>query len=364
MKLLVTEKQYIKQSIEITIRLVLIFVLLWYCFNIISPFISSLLWAIISAVAIYPLFEWIKEKTKMSNTSTAISITVFALFLFVIPFYLLLTVLTNEFYFIASELNKNVIEIPTLPQEIGNWPVVGKKINTFWNMASKNIDLFVTTYDTQISAIGTWLLQTMISLVSGIFNFILSIFFMGILLAYSTQIAIIANKFFIRIAGKEGEAFSTIVQKTIMSVTKGVLGVAFIQSALAAIGFFAVGMPGAGIATLLCVMLSTMQIGLIPVIIPVLIYAFYTYSTLVASILCAWLILVSLIDNILKPVLLGKGSPVPMPVIFIGVIGGFLSFGILGMFIGSVLFSLGYILFLVWLNEPTTIAARKSRLKN
>ena len=170
-------------------------------------------------------------------------------------------------------------------------------------------------------------------------------------MAYGDQSSKIAHQLFIRIAGKHGEAFCSVTEKTIMSVTKGVLGVSLIQSFLAAIGLFAVGIPGAGILTLLCLILSTVQVGLIPVLLPVIIYAFYTYSTVTAVILCIWLVMVSVLDNILKPILLGKGSPVPMPVIFVGVIGGFISFGIVGMFIGSVIFSIGYILFLVWLND-------------
>ena len=124
-----------------------------------------------------------------------------------------------------------------------------------------------------------------------------------------------------------------------------------LQSSLAGMGFFVAGIPGAGIWTLLCLMLSTIQIGLYPIIVPVVIYAFYTYSAPVAIGLTAWLFAITLLDGILKPILLRRGAPVPMPVIFIGVLGGFISFGIIGMFIGAVIFSIGYKLFLVWLND-------------
>jgi predicted PurR-regulated permease PerM len=346
-----SEKIYVKRSVEIAIRLALVFILVWYCFNIISPFISSLLWGIITAVAIHPVFVFVKKKTRLKNISAAVLITILSLFVFAVPFYLLISSLIKEFQFLADQFNNGNFYIPALPEGIAKWPVVGKKIETFWNMATKNIDLLLSKYDSEVSSIGSWLLEAIVSLVSGVFHFVLAIVFAGVFLAYSNESAKLAHQLFIRIAGKHGERFSNITEKTILSVTKGVLGVALIQSALAGIGFFIVGIPGAGIITLLCALLAIIQIGLIPIIIPVIIYVSYTYSTLTTVLLCLWLIFVLMIDNVLKPILLGKGAPVPMPVIFIGVIGGFISFGIVGLFIGSVIFSIGYILFLVWLKD-------------
>jgi predicted PurR-regulated permease PerM len=341
-----SENVYMKRSVEI---------LVWYCFNIISPFISSLLWGIITAVAVHPLFLWLKKKTGLKNMHAAVVMTLLSLIVFAIPFYVLIQSLIGEFQYLATLLNNDSFVLPDLPKGIQDWPVVGKKIENFWTMATKNIDLLISKYDAEINSIGTWLLEVILSLMAGIFHFVLAIFFAGIFLAYSTQGARLAHRLFIRIAGKEGETFCNITEKTILSVTKGVLGVALIQSGLAGISFFMLGIPGAGIITLLCALLATMQIGLLPVIVPVMIYVVYAYSTLTAVLLGIWLVLVLILDSLLKPILLGKNAPVPMPVIFIGVIGGFISFGIVGMFIGSVIFSIGYILFLVWLREDVSV---------
>jgi predicted PurR-regulated permease PerM len=346
-----SEKTYMRRSVEIAIRLTLVFMLVWYCFNIISPFISSLLWGIITAVALYPLFLWIKKKTGLTSIRTAVLITLLSLVVFAVPFYLLVKSLIVEFQFLATQFNNENFVIPDLPAGINEWPVIGKKIDHFWTMATKNIDLLLSTYDAEINSIGSWLLDVILSLIAGVFHFVLAIFFAGVFLAYSEQGSKLAHRLFIRMAGKQGEAFCNITEKTILSVTKGVLGVAVIQAALAGISFFLLGIPGAGIITLLCALLATMQIGLLPIIVPVMIYVVYSYSTLTAVLLGLWLIFVLALDNVLKPILLGKDAPVPMPVIFIGVIGGFISFGIVGMFIGSVIFSIGYILFLVWLRD-------------
>ena len=345
------EKPYLKQSLEISIRLFLVVVLLWYCFSIVSPFISSILWGIITAVAMYPVFSYLKKKMGIKNITTAVIITVFSLLLFAIPLYFLISSLVSEINYVASGFINQDLVLPALPGGIAEWPIVGKKIDAFWSTATENMDQLLVKYETQLNTVGSWLLDTLLGLVSGVFHFVLAIIFAGIFLAYSDQSSKIAHQLFVRIAGKHGEAFCSVTEKTIMSVTKGVLGVSLIQSTMAAVGFFAVGIPGAGILTICCLVLSTVQVGLIPIVLPVIIYGFYTYSTVTAVILCIWLVIVSVTDNILKPILLGKGAPVPMPVIFIGVIGGFIAFGIVGMFIGSVIFSIGYILFLVWLND-------------
>lgn len=336
-----------KPAIEISIRLLLIGIVLWYCFEIISPFFSSLLWGIILAVALFPVFKFLKKKTGLKDKAASALLTCFTLLLLAIPFYFLMISLIEE----LKLLTENEFLIPPPSADIAHWPIIGKTVSKTWLMASQNIELVLEKYESHVKAATTWLLTLILELGSGIIHFILSLLFAGVFLAYSRQSAKTANQIFVRVAGKHGENFSEIVEKTIMSVTKGVLGVAVLQSALAGIGFFVAGIPGAGIWTLMCLMLSTIQIGLYPVIIPVVIYAFYTYSTVTAIGLTAWLFGITLLDGILKPILLRRGAPVPMPVIFIGVLGGFISFGIIGMFIGAVIFSIGYKLFLVWLND-------------
>ena len=124
---------------------------------------------------------------------------------------------------------------------------------------------------------------------------------------------------------------------------------AIIQGFSAGMGFMVAGVPGAGLWAFLCLFLAIIQIGIAPVAIPVIIYMFYSADTLTAGLLMVWLILVMLSDNFLKPILLGRGAPVPMLVIFLGSIGGFISMGFIGLFIGAVILSLGFKLFREWL---------------
>ena len=137
---------------------------------------------------------------------------------------------------------------------------------------------------------------------------------------------------------------------------------AIIQALLAGMGFLIAGVPGAGLWAFLCLFLAIIQIGIAPVAIPVIIYMFYSANTLTAGLLMVWLILVMLSDNFLKPILLGRGAPVPMLVIFLGSIGGFISMGFIGLFVGAVILSLGFKLFQAWLkvNSNDTITAVRS----
>jgi predicted PurR-regulated permease PerM len=146
---------------------------------------------------------------------------------------------------------------------------------------------------------------------------------------------------------------ASITALTIRNVVKGILGVAIIQSTMAAIGFIAAGIPAAGLWVLCCLILAIVQLGTLPVAIITIIYAWSATSTLTATLFTIWMIIVSISDNILKPILLGKGAPVPMLVVFLGAIGGFILSGFIGLFTGAVVLSLGYKLFEVWLHETS-----------
>jgi predicted PurR-regulated permease PerM len=144
-----------------------------------------------------------------------------------------------------------------------------------------------------------------------------------------------------------------ILRPFVSPIVWGIIGVSIIQALLACLGFAVAGIPATGLWALLCLILAIIQIGIGPVIIPVIIYVFSKMSTLTAVMLTVWLVLLAIADGPLKAVLMGRGASVPMLVIFLGAIGGFISFGFLGLFIGAVILSLVYKLLEVWLQEDT-----------
>jgi predicted PurR-regulated permease PerM len=187
-----------------------------------------------------------------------------------------------------------------------------------------------------------------ISISSSIFQFLCATIIAGFLLA-SKQSGELGKKFFRQLVGERGDEYAQVAYQTVSSVTKGVIGVAGIQSAITGLGFVMAGVPFAGLWAFGVLVLCILQIPNTIIVVPIMIYLFTVKSTTVAILWTVYLLLAGLSDNVLKPWLLGMGAPVPMPVIFIGVLGGFIFTGFIGMFTGAIVLSLGYKLFIGWI---------------
>jgi predicted PurR-regulated permease PerM len=218
-------------------------------------------------------------------------------------------------------------------------------------MASTNLEEALRSVAPHLKGVGTWMARGAAGAVLATLQFAVAIIIAGVLLVNTPGASRTALALGGRVAGEEGAGFVALAVGTVRSVARGIVGVALIQATLAGLGFLAVGVPAAGLLALLCLLLCVMQIGPLAILLPAVIYVFATDSTVVAVAFLVWSIFVGLIDNVLKPLLLGRGAQVPMLVVFVGAIGGFLSSGILGLFIGAVVLALGYRLFLAWLSE-------------
>jgi predicted PurR-regulated permease PerM len=183
--------------------------------------------------------------------------------------------------------------------------------------------------------------------------FVVSIIIAGVLLANSARNNQAARTLAERLAGERGTKIIELEAATVRSVAQGIIGVALIQSILAGLGCLVVGVPGAGFWALLVLILSIVQLPALLILGPIIIYVFSAYSTVTAVIFAIWSFPVGISDAFLKPLLMGRGVDVPMLVIFIGAIGGFMASGIIGLFVGAIILVLGYKLFLAWLNPNT-----------
>jgi len=186
-----------------------------------------------------------------------------------------------------------------------------------------------------------------------VLQFALSIVVAGVLLANAQVAYDVTCSLFNRLFGAKGPEFQQLIGATIRSVTSGILGVAFIQSVLAGLGFLVAGLPGAGLWAVTFLIAAVLQVGVL-VLIPAVIYMFAISSTTKAVIFLVWCVVVALVDNFLKPLLLGRGVAVPMAVVFLGAIGGFVALGLIGLFVGAIVLSVGYKLFLAWLDQTPT----------
>ena len=340
-----------RQIFNLAIQFLALALLLAWCFRILEPFITPVVWAVILAVALYPFHKKVTKWLKGRKTLAAVIITILALGLVIVPAIWLGISTASEVKNFATEYGAGHISIPPPTEKVKDWPLIGNKTYEIWTQASIGVDSLVQKYPAQVKkAVGIGL-GLLASTSKGVLLLALATILSGVFLAYGEPAGNFMKSLFNRLLGSSYFDMASIAALTIRNVVKGILGVAIIQSILAAIGFIAAGIPAAGLWVLCCLILAIVQIGTLPVAIPVIILAWNGDSTLTATLFTIWMIIVSVSDNILKPILLGKGAPAPMLVVFLGAIGGFILSGFIGLFTGAVVLSLGYKLFEVWMNE-------------
>jgi len=335
---------------DTTIRMFIMLLIIAWCLMIMYPFLSIILWSLILALAIYPLHKKLAKKMggkpKLASTIIVISILVIVM----LPTLFLVGSLVDEVKVIKTNYDQGGLTIPAPTEKVKEWPIVGNKLYDTWLIASKDIEQYLTKYQEQIVEYGSKLGKGVLSAVSGIIQIMLSLLIAGVLLAIGGTGEGI-RKFFRKVGGKKGDEFADITFKTVASVVKGILGESLIMALLNGTAFLLAGVPFAGIWTLFVFVFAVLQIPVFFITVPIVIYFFAVKSLAAAIIWTIVVLLISFSDNILTPLMLGKGAPVPMVVIFIGVIGGFISFGFIGLFTGAIVMSIGYKLFTEWINS-------------
>lgn len=347
-----SDKAFLTRVLEISIRIGVIVLLAALCIQIVSPFLVPVVWGIIIAVAVFPAYQWLESALNGRARLAALSVSLALFVILLIPTVMLADTLVDTVRVLAKYLQTGTLDVPLPPASVVTWPLIGEPLDTFWRAASVNLALALKPLTPQLKALGSWLLASAAQAGLGILQFLAAIIISGILLAYTQLSSWTVRTLGIRLAGDQGADYIDVAEATVQSVARGILGVALIQSLLAGLGFLFAGIPGAGLWAFIALFLSVIQIGVIPVTLPLVIYMFASADTVTAIIFLVWNIFVSTIDNILKPVLLGRGVKVPMLIIFAGSIGGFLAMGIIGLFIGAVALVLGYKLFMAWLEGP------------
>jgi predicted PurR-regulated permease PerM len=274
---------------------------------------------------------------------------VFLAFL-IVPVVLLANTLLEGVQDIAAHLRDGTPIIPPPPAGVQNWPIIGDRLNILWSQASNDISAAIRTFAPQIKAAVPGMLSVSTGLGFTVLQFALSILLAAVLLANAPGAYRVTCSLFNRLFGDEGPEYQALIGATIRSVTTGILGVAAIQAVLAGLGFLVAGLPGAGLWAAAFLLAAVLQVGML-ILIPAVIYMFTIASVTKAVIFLVWCLFVGLIDNFLKPLLLGRGVAVPTVVVFLGAIGGFVALGLIGLFIGAIVLSVGYKLFLAWLGQ-------------
>lgn len=339
-------------SITQILRIALLFLFVGWCFLIIRPFLIVILWAIILAVALFPIYSKWVHKISLSKKFATILFTVLVAMLFLIPSYFILGSVFESTALTVEQIQSNTFQIPLPSEEVKSWPLIGERVYVEWYNISDDFRKYAEIHKEGLLEYG-------IPLISGITGFLgtLAVFIVSFLVAvifmyhadagYRTAIAL-----FQKLVGDDHEALVHMSRDTIRSVVKGILLVALIQAGLAFIGFKAIGLPAAGIFTLLILVTAIVQIPAIITMIPAIVIAFSMSEPTYAIIFTVYTVFVSISDNFLKPILLGKGLETPMIVILMGTIGGMLLHGIIGLFVGAVVLAVMYRMYAYWVNIP------------
>lgn len=337
--------------VDVSIKMTALAALLISCYYILEPFVAPVLWATILAISINPLFVSLRKRLWGRSFPAAAFITILFLLILIAPIVWMSISTGLSLENLGQEVRSGNLAIPPPDESVKTIPLVGKPIFETWSLASTNIEQLIVQYKSQLITVGTALAGLIASAGKGILLLAIAIIISGFLLAYGTSVGNFARALFVRLAGERGNEMANVAEVTVRNVTKGILGVAFIQAMLAGAGMFIAGIPLAGLWTLFCLILAVMQIGLLPVSAGVIIYAWLHLSTLTAILITIWMGFVGIVDNFLKPILLGRKAPVPMLVVFLGAIGGFISSGFIGLFTGAIILSLGYQLMISWVNR-------------
>jgi predicted PurR-regulated permease PerM len=342
---------FVANALEAFIRIGVVGLLVIWCFKIGRPFIQIILWGIIIAVALRPTHRKIQSVLGGRGKLAAALITLFALVLVTIAGAMLSGTLVDGAKELSIKIKEGTLAVPPAPPSVKSLPIIGKPLHQVWRLASVNLAAALSRFAPQLTAFSHWLLANAASTGVGILKFIVSIFIAGIFLTKAESGYRAAKSIGTRLAGEGGGELVDLAGSTLRSVTKGIIGVAVIQSLLAGLGCLAAGVPGAGLWALLVLIVAVAQLPTLLVLGPIVIYVFSTASMVTAVLFAIWSVFVGLCDNFLKPILLGRGVQVPMVIVFIGAIGGFINSGIIGLFIGAIVFVVGYQLFLAWLYQ-------------
>jgi predicted PurR-regulated permease PerM len=335
---------------DITIRLFILILIVAWCLMIMLPFVSIILWSIILSLAMFPLHGTLAKKMG-GRPKLASFIIIFSILIIVIlPVGLLIGSLVDEVKELKASYDSGTLTIPEPTEKVKEWPIIGGSLYDLWYAASHNLGQFVVKYKDQLVEYGSKIGKGILSAMGGIVQIVAAFLIAGILLAIGGTGEEI-KKFFRKLAGNKGDEFADIILKTVGNVVKGIIGVALILALIHGVLFMLAGVPYAGIWTLLAFVLAVLQIPLFFITVPVIIYMFATKDLGPAIMWTVLIFVAGLSDNVLKPILLGKGAPVPMLVIFIGVIGGFIFSGFIGLFTGAIVLSIGYKLFVGWINS-------------
>ena len=341
-----------KDLVRNILVIVLIGALLTASFWILRPFLPALIWASMIVIATWPLLLMIQDKVR-SRRAAVIVMTGLLVLVFVIPFSLAVgTIVENAPQIGALGKQLANFQVPPPPDWVEGIPLVGDSAAEAWHKAAAiEPGEFAKRLSPHVKNVAGWLVTQAGSFGMMLVHFILTLVLSALLYMNGEQAAEMARRLAHRIAEERGENATLLAARSVRAVAQGVVITALAQSILAGIGLAVVGVPYASLLTAVIFMLTIAQIGPGPILIPVVFWLFWKGSTGWGVAMLIWSIIVMGMDGFMRPILIRRNANLPLLLIFAGVIGGLIAFGVIGLFIGPVLLAVCYTLMKAWVDE-------------
>jgi predicted PurR-regulated permease PerM len=337
------------------------------CFWILRPFLPAVIWATTLVVATWPLMLRVQHRL-WNRRGLAVAIMTLALLLvFLVPFWLAITTIIDNFDRIVEwGTSLKSFKLPPPPQWLAAVPMFGERAVQFWDsVATSGVEPLVAKAAPYAGSAATWFIAALGGLGIVFVQFLLTVVIAAIMYVGGERAAAAARRFGYRLAGERGEQSVRLAGQAIRSVALGVVVTAVLQSVLGGIGIAIAGVPFAAVLTAIMFMLCIAQLGPLPVLVPVVIWLYWSGASGWGTFVLVWTIVVGSLDSILRPFLISKGAHLPLVLLLAGVIGGLIAFGLVGIFLGPVVLAVGYTLLQSWMAEEvipqSQVATRRRR---
>ncbi|MCC8966649.1 AI-2E family transporter [Bradyrhizobium sp. Pear76] len=342
------------EFIQLATRLALLALLIYWSFVLVRPFVPILAWSVVLAVALYPVFTWLAGMLGGRAGIAALVLTMISLGVVIGPATWLGIGAVEGVRELAEQLSAGNVVVPSPPPEVKDWPLIGGPLHEFWDRASTNLRAVLREVVPHLKPLAGNLFAFASNAGVGMLKFLLAVVLAGFLFPYGLQLAAACRSFLSRVVPEQSEHFLDLAGATIRAVSRGVIGIAVLQSLLAGIGFKLAGIPSAGLLAFVVMLLTIVQLGAAIVLVPIIIWLWSAKDFTTALALTLFFLVVGVLDNVLKPLVMGRGLATPAPVILVGVIGGTLAHGIVGLFIGPIILAVAWELITAWIRDDRT----------